>query len=125
MTIPTIVTLEQARAHLNMIAPVGSPSPDDADLQMKIDAATELVCEHISDRNPADPAWIAEIESWGVTGSPVSPAPAVIQMAVLLQFGELVRFRGDDATGPARHPGSYLAPIVESILKRYRNPTLA
>ena len=125
MTIPTVVTLEQARAHLNMSAPVGSPAPDDADLQMKIDAATELVCEYISDRNPADPAWIAEIESWGVTGSPVSLAPAVIQMAVLLQFGELVRFRGDDTANPTRHPASHLASMVEGILKRYHDPTLA
>ena len=125
MTIPTIVTLEQARSHLNMIAPVGSPSPDDADLQLKIDAATELVCEHISDRNPADPAWIAEIESWGVTVSPVSPAPAVIQMSVLLQFGELVRFRGDEREGPLRDPYSSLSPLVEGLLRRYHDPTLA
>ena len=126
MTVPVVVTLDQARAHLNMPASVGSPiDPVDADLQLKIDAATQLVCEHLGDRNPADPAWIAEIESWGVAGSPVVAPPALIQAAVLFQFGELVRFRGDDAEGPIRDPYSHLSRFVEGILRRYHDPTLA
>lgn len=125
MTIPTVVTLEQARSHLNMPASMGSPDPADADLQLKIDAATQLVCEHISDRHPADPAWIAEIEAWGLTGSPAVPPPALIQAAVLFQFGELVRFRGDDPEGPLRDPYSSLSPSVEGMLRRYHDPTLA
>ena len=125
MTIPAVVTLEQARAHLNMPPSMGSPDPKDADLQMKIDAATQIVCEYISDRNPADAAWTAEIESWGVTGSPAVPPPALIQAAVLFQFGELVRFRGDDPEGPIRNPFSSLSPFVEGILRRYHDPTLS
>ena len=125
MTIPVVVTLDQARSHLNMPASMGSPDPADVDLQLKIDAATQLVCEHIMDRQPADPAWIAEIESWGATGSPVVAPPALIQAAVLFQFGELVRFRGDDAEGPIRDPYSHLSRFVEGILRRYHDPTLA
>jgi hypothetical protein len=125
MTIPVVVTLDQARLHLNMPPSVGSPDSADADFQMKIDAATQLVCEYISDRNPADPAWIAEIESWGVAGSPVLAPPALIQAAVLFQFGEFVRFRGDEHEGPLRDPYSSLSPIVEGILRRYHDPVLA
>lgn len=127
MTIPTVVTLAQARAHLNMplAALDGSPSAEDADLQMKIDAATQLVCEYISDRQPDDAVWIAEIEAWGLTGSPAVPPPPVIQQAVLIQFGELVRFRGDDAEGPFRNPHSHLSPFVEGLLRRYHDPALA
>jgi hypothetical protein len=125
MTIPTIVTLEQAREHLHLPPSSGSPDPADADLQMKVDAATQLICEYISDRNPADPAWIAEIESWGLTGSPTVAPPALIQLAVLHQFGELVRFRGDDAEGPSRNPYSSLSPIIEGLLRRYHDPALA
>jgi len=125
MTIPTVVTLEQARSHLNMPPSMGSPDPADADLQIKIDAATQLVCEYIADRNPADLVWIAEIESWGVAGSPVVAPPALIQAAVLFQFGELVRFRGDEREGPLRDPYSSLSPFVESILRRYHDLVVA
>jgi len=126
MTIPTIITLAQAREHLHLPASVGSPvDPADADLQMKVDAATQLVCEYISDRNPADLTWIAEIESWTVTGSPLVPPPALIQVAVLETFGELVRFRGDDPDGPLRNPYSSLSPLVEGLLRRYHDPALA
>lgn len=116
MTIPSIVTLDQARAHLR------TDGEDDTDVQLKLDAATQLVCEYIADRQPADEDWIAEIEGWDA-GDP----PPVIVHAVLLQLGELYRFRGDDlqADLPDWAADGSLSPHVQRMLKRYRSPSLA
>lgn len=126
MTIPTIATIEQLREHLKLPAPVGSPPVDDPDLQMKLDTATELVCEYIADKHPADPSWIAEIESWDANGSPGQAAPKVVVLAVLIQAGDFYRFRGDDAADdrPKRDPG-YLVPSVEMLLSKYKNRAFA
>jgi len=117
MTIPTIVTLEQAQAHLRL-SPVLSGSPaspvDDPDLQLKLDAATEVVCQRIAQRNPMDTDWIATIEAW-TTGSPA--APAVVRLAVLEQVAEFYRFRGDDAPNERVEAMGDLADTVKSVLK--------
>lgn len=119
MNIPDIVTLEQAQDHLSL--PEGQ---GETDLQLKIDAATQLVCEYIADRQPEDVDWVAEIESWDV-GSP--EAPKIIVMAILTQVGEFYRFRGDDmATDrPPTGDGSDLSPMVKRLLHRYRSPSIA
>lgn len=124
MTIPKIVSLEQAVAHLRTT--VGDFG-DEADLQLKVDAATQLVCEYISDRNPADPTWVATIEAWGTSGSPLTPPPAVVVAAILFQIGELSRFRGDDFATDKPHPyaAGSLHPFVQTLLQRYRQPVLA
>lgn len=121
MTIPEIVTVEQALAHLNL-----NEVPSEADLRLKIAAATQLVCEHVADRQPADADWIAEIESWSV-GSPDPTAPKLIVLAILLQVGEFMRFRGDDlATDrPPSGDGSEISIHVKRLLHRYRSPSLA
>ena len=126
MTIPTLVTLDQALAHLKLGTPQdGSPSLAAADFQAKIDAATQLVCEHIVDRQPPDAAWQAEIEAWSVTGgSPSTAPPAVVVLAVLLMIGHLDRYRGDDADDPTRDPGD-LPPAVKALLRRYHDPAVA
>lgn len=123
MTIPSIVTLEQLRDHLRLPAS-GSPPLDEADLQLRLDAATELVCHYIADRHPADEDWIAEIESWG-TGSPVSDVPKVIVLAVLEQAAEFYRFRGDDPKPDRPEERGYLSPGVENLLSRYKNRAFA
>lgn len=119
MIIPVIVTLEQTQAHLRL-SPILSGSPespaDDPDLQLKLDAATEVVCRRIAQRKPEDLTWIAEIESWG-TGSPSLLAPPIVRLAVLEQVAELYRFRGDDA--PADRPEVYgdLCDSIKGLLK--------
>ena len=50
--------------------------------------------------------------------------PALVQAAILLQLGELYRFRGDDQEHGAQTPGD-LSPLVTNILRRYRDPALA
>lgn len=125
MTIPRFVTLVQLRDHLKLPQPIGSPAvgPDDDDLQLKLDAATQLVCEYIADRHPADEDWIAEIESWDVSASPQTEAPKVIVLAVLEQAGEFFRFRGDDEKTPMER--GYLSPAIENLLSRYKNRAFA
>lgn len=122
MTTPTIVTIDQLREHLKLPAPVGSPPATDADLQMKLDTATELVCQYIADRHPADAAWIAEIEGW-TAGSPA--APKVVRLAVLIQAGDFYRFRGDDAGDDRDRDPGMLLPLVEILLSRYKNRAFA
>lgn len=129
MVVPIIVTLAQLQGHLRLpAAPDGSPSVSDADLQQKLDAATQLVCKYIADRRPPDPAWVAEIEGWTLTGSPPFPAPPIIVLAVLEQCAEFYRFRGDDAgsieSGPQRDRG-YLNPAVANLLTCYHDLVLA
>lgn len=121
MTIPTIVTLDQVQAHLRL-----ANIDDEDDLQQKVNAATQLVCEHISDRQPADPAWVAEIEAWNVDeGSPSNPAPPLVVLAVLELTADLYRFRGDDAGDDRTRQYGYLPMPVANLLVRYRSPSLS
>lgn len=121
MNIPTIVTLAQAQDHLAL--PYGQ---HEEDLELKIAAATQLVLEYIAQRRDEDEQteWVQTIESWGI-GSP--EAPRVIVMAVLIQVGELYRFRGDDmATDrPPSGDGTELTPLVRRLLHRYRSPSIS
>ncbi len=125
MTIPILVTIDDLIEHLRLPARVGSPpeGPDDADLQRKLDAATQLICEYIAEKNPADEDWIAEIEGWDITGSPVGEPPPVIALAVLEQAGTFYRFRGDDDKTPEER--GFLSPGVENLLSRYKNRAFA
>lgn len=116
-----------ARKHLRLpdVSPAGSPSsppaPADDDLQLKIDHATEIVLDYIS--RPTDAAWTAEIEAWDV-GS----VPGSVQAAILLQLGELWRYRGDDAASEQPSDpsaGDDLTPMVKNLLKRFRDSVLA
>lgn len=116
-----LVTLEHGVRHLKLGPYVGgSPlSEREADVQAKLDAAEAIVLTHIARADDAD--WTAEIAAWtDVT------VPRRIQAAILLQLGELWRFRGDDAAQdiPKREPG-FLSPTVDALLKNYRDPALA
>ena len=121
MTTPTIVTLAGAQAHLK-IAPAqdGSPSIIDADLQQKLDAATQWVCEYIADRQPADTTWTTEIEAW----TPLT-APPVVRLAVLELVADYDRYRGDDGDGDKMREPGFLPIGVRNLLVRYRDPVLA
>jgi len=112
------VTLTQAKAHLKLATPLGHP--DDPDIQEKLDAAEAAILRYV-ERSPAGAALVQE---W--TGG---TAPADLRAAVLLQLGELWRFRGDDpatlALSPAREPATDFAPVVAGLLRRFGDPVLA
>lgn len=128
MITPTIVTVDELREHLRLPTILeGSPgtSPDEADLQRKLDAATELVCDYlVADQgSPADEVWIEEIEGWTV-GSP--SAPALVIMAVLEQAAELYRFRGDDDNSSDRKRNrDEITPAIGNLLTKYHRPSFA
>lgn len=126
MTIPTIVTVAQVQAHLRL--PITEPQSEyDDDLVQKIAAATQLVCEHIADRQPPDLDWIAEIENWSLDeGSPSTIPPPIVVLAVMETVADFYRFRGDDAGDDrARARGHSLPLPVENLLYRYHSPSLA
>lgn len=124
MVTPTIVTLDQAKTHakLPLVSGDGSPSSIDADLQLKLDAATQQVCDYIADRYPVDLVWLATIETWGTGGSPDVLAPPAVRLAVLEQFADHVRRLGDDA--PDGRERGDLNVYVANLLKPYRSPSL-
>ena len=111
------VTLAQAKAHLRLATPEGHP--DDADVQEKLDAAEAVVLRYVQ----RSVVGVSLVASWG------SEAPADLRAAVLLQLGELWRFRGDDpatlALAPARDVATDLAPVVLGLLRRFGDPVLA
>jgi len=113
------VTLAAAKMHLRIATPPGHP--DDPDVQEKLDAAEAAIVRYV-ERSPAGAAlvaqWVTDLD-----------APADLRAAVLLQLGELWRFRGDDpatlALSPARDSGTDFAPGVAGLLRRFGDPVLA
>ncbi len=114
MTTPDLVSVTAFRQHMQL----PDTTVDNSRLQVFIDAATQLVCEYIADRNPADEDWIAEIEAWDCDS-----VPRVVLLAVLMQAAEAYRFIGDDEKTPQER--GYLAPGIENLLSRYKNRAFA
>ena len=113
----TLVTLQQAKDYLRLGTPAGSP--DDAALQLTLDAAEYAILEYLSPY-PEDALIVAD---W-------TPAtvPAIVPQMVLFQTGEFWRFRGDDLEGggPRRDLAhGDLAPLVVGALRRLRTPVIA
>lgn len=111
--LPTLVTLHQAKKHV-----VIRHYDDDDVIYFKLEQATYMVLEYIW-RDDDD--WIETMIAWTTDTVPKS-----IQAAVLVQFAELYRFRGDDEQKviPERQHG-YLSPMVTAYLHRWRDPTVA
>lgn len=113
------VTLAQAKTHLRIATAPGHP--DDGDVQEKLDAAEAAILRYV-ERSPAGATlvagWVTDLD-----------APADLRAAVLLQLGELWRFRGDDpasaALMPMREAGTDFAPGVAGLLRRFGDPVLA
>ncbi len=101
------VTLAQAAAHLRIEANLpGSPQTPDPDLVLKLAQAEAVVLDYIKNDAPDN-----------------SP---VINAAILLQLGELWRFRGDDLESQnAKQTSGDLSPVVTNLLRRWRDPALA
>lgn len=108
-----IVTLEQAKDHLKL--PFG-PTDEDPDLQIKLYIAHELVIDYLTQKLDDDEhdEWIETMDAWTET-----TAPKRVIGAILYQFAELYRYRGDEA-GPRAEPT--LAPALRLLLDRFRDP---
>lgn len=105
------VTLDQAKQRLRITA-----TDEDVDLQALIDQAEAHVVNWCS----VTPRSQAVVAGW-------TPAtvPAVVVAAILVQTGELDRFRGDDTDGPPRPQSEPLATAVRELLRPYHDAVLA
>jgi hypothetical protein len=106
------VTLPQVKARLRVTA-----TDEDADLQALVDQAEAQVLNWCSVTAPS----AAVVAGW-------TPAtvPAVVVAAILVQTGELDRFRGDDADAPPRAPdGEVLSVMVRELLRPYHALAMA
>jgi len=113
----TLVTLQQAKDYLRTGTPAGHP--DDAALQLTVDAAEYAILEYLSPY-PEDVLIVA--------GWTPSTAPAIVPQMILFQTGEFWRFRGDDLEGggPRRDlERGDLHPLVVGALRRLRTPVIA
>lgn len=110
-----IVTLQQAKDHLRI-----TTTDSDADLTLKLAHAEALVLEYCN----TTAWWRALTPAW-VDGT---TTPPVVVAAILMQLGELDRFRGDDPASPARPPDQAghedLSTSVRELLRRSRDPVL-
>lgn len=108
-----LVSMNEARAHI-LLPPLksGSPSTDyDKDQALKLAAAQETILEYLGSQ--ADPDWDAE------------SVPQRVKAAILMQFAELNRFRGDDTDKDvAPQSDGYLSPQITNLLRRLRDPVL-
>ena len=113
-----LVTLKQAKAHLKLPLDV---TADDKDLQLKLDAAHDLVGDYLEQRRDTDDGltWALQVEAWDKDTAP----PRVIQ-AVCILFGVLARYRGDDEDQAKADLGELPRPVT-ALLYRLRDPAIA
>lgn len=118
MAVTQMVTLAQAKAHLRITTPDGHP--DDADLLLKLDAATAAIRRYVG-RSAFGQVFV------DVWQDPTTTDPDA-QAAVLLQLGELWRFRGDDPGSinysPGRDLNADLSPVIVGLLRRFSHSVL-
>lgn len=115
----SLITLAQAKAHLRIDTVSTSPMyPTNADLLLKMAAAEAVVLDYLKVPATSPPRWTDETD-----------CPPVVQAAILFQLGELYRFRGDDigavSDSARRDQAGSLSPIVEGMLRRFRDPAVA
>jgi hypothetical protein len=118
---PVLADLTDVYRHLKLTPNMdGSPSDIGADLQRKLDAATSFIVGYITDRQPDDPAWTAEVESWTSL-----TAPPEVVAAILTFVAHLDAFRGDNTETLVNNESGFLPPEVRLLLNRYHDPSIA
>lgn len=117
-----LITFDQALGHLRLsIAEASPPTPAEADLRLKIEQAEALVLDYVRQRRVDGDLWDSTVASWDVAAD--APPPALVTAAVLIQLGDLHRFRGDD--GDTTRVGATLHPRAEAYLDRLRDGAVA
>jgi hypothetical protein len=114
-----LVTLAEAKIRAKLPLDVAIEDGTLADL---LATAEELVLDYVTQKLSATDAaaWAATVEAW----TRIS-APRRIRAAILTQFTEMQRYRGDDgAADPAPEYGC-LSPRVRQLLDRMRDPAIA
>jgi hypothetical protein len=108
----TLVTLDQVKARLRITS-----TADDVDVQAMADQAEA----HIVGWCSTTPRAKAVADTW----VDAATVPLVVVAAILVQAGELYRFRGDEPAGPPRTTGEELGVQVRELLRAYHDPGIA
>lgn len=111
----SLITIAQAKAHLRIDTESMAPADAaEADLILKMAAAEHIILDYLKVPMTSPPLWADETD-----------VPPLVQQAILLQLGELYRFRGDDDGRADREAAGSLSPVIEGMLRRYRDLALA
>ena len=120
-----LITKQQAIDHLRLPLEVGSPDSEianamDRDLTMKIMQASALILDYLKVSLTSPPDWNAD----------AGTVPLVVQLATLVQLGEIWRFRGDDPGTIEQNRANSSAPgdiaqQAKDYLWRWRDPAIA
>lgn len=102
----SLVTLTQAKAHLNITLPEGDPG--DVELQDYLDAAEEVIRHYLKD-NPDRVNWVDP-----------TTAPGPVVSAIKLMLGQLYLHRGDDDAD-----GEAFWKRIDLILAQFHTPAVA
>ena len=116
MATTDLVSFAQATAHLKLATDDAERERDD--IEAKLQQATALILIHIE----------REDNEWtGATDPTTDLEFALVQAAILELFGEIYRFRGDDADLPRENEaaGAFLRPNLRRKLHPLRRPSLA
>ena len=109
-----LVTVAEAIAHLRLLP----TDVDDADLQQKLAAAEAIILDYLNIT-----AGMAVV----IAGWTPETLPGQVRSAILLELGELYRFRGDDVSdeNAPRDPNYDLSPVIVGLLRRVVAPVIA
>lgn len=111
-----IVSLDQAKTHAKRSL---TQTDEDDDFTLKLRQAHGLVLDYVASSKDDD--YVEAMLLWDEDS-----APAAVQAAIMVQFKDLDRFRGDDDQ-PSENDvdGFFLSPRVRRLLTHYRDPTIA
>lgn len=114
------ITLQQAKSHLRVSWAAGDPR--EQDLELKCAAAEAAIFQYVERNEPGR----TTAATW-VTPSSTHPS---VQAAVLIELGELWRYRGDDSDFAGERqsrsgPDAPLAPAIVGLLKLFTDPVVA
>ena len=102
-----LVTLTQAKAHLNITLPEGDPG--DVEIQDQLDAAEDTILNYLKGARGEAVNWVDP-----------TTAPGPVVQAIKLMLGQLYQHRGDD---PA--DGQDFWRRIDLLLARYHTPAIA
>ena len=109
---PALLTFDEALGHLRLVDDPNWPATERADLQAKIDEASDAIVAYLADQ--ADETW-TELT-----------APPVVKAAIKLHLGFLYRNRGDESRADQRDSDVEATWLtIQRVLRQRRDPTVA
>lgn len=103
----SLVPLEDAKAHLRLSA---DDTSQEASLTATLAAAEAIILDFLN----TTAAMRTISETWDALSVPLP-----VRTSILLELGELWRFRGDEAEPPRRWDATDLSPVILGILRRW------